>query len=172
MDAAVGATISHGTQDEGPDSAVADRLAIVLSWKHEPTNAGHNVQQRKCRTTEWYSEFTCRICAGQLYSCCPGLLLEVDVIPLRFPKLAAARRCQNAKLQSAFGDPLPMSSRPHECAHLRVRQLSVVTNGAHLLLRREQLIQMPPPAGGVHLALPIAARPCPVENRLDPPANS
>ena len=100
----------------------------------------------------------------------PDPLGAVDLGPARADHLARARRGQNGKFEAPGGNRVALTQLGHKAADLLIGQRRMVRRPAHLGLFRQQFVEMAAPARWV-FTVAVAARRCPVEDRLDPAAH-
>ena len=97
----------------------------------------------------------------------PDPCAEVDFVPGSADHLARSGRRQDRKTQSERRHASLVTQPSHEGWDLRVGQRSVVLHLSDLGTGRQQLIQMPPPAGRIVLfEIPPGLRP--TQHRLNP----
>jgi len=98
----------------------------------------------------------------------PNLRVQVHLGPPRPKRLPRSGGGQDHELKRLCSDGFPLAQARDEVGHGLVRHSGMVAT-RELAALRQQLVEMPSPAGGV-LSSAQALSPCGVQNALDPAA--
>src|SRR6516165_981179 len=101
----------------------------------------------------------------------PQLGIEVELVPDRPERLAAAHPGQDGKLQCTIGNAGTLTQRRHEFRYRAIGQRLVMLDLRDFALARQQIREVSAPSGWI-FAAPVAGAAREVQDALDPAAQS